>query len=192
MTVVVDKQLLRGRMGKARDGYDSSWLAAKSALVCDHLMACPQWQEAAVVMGYLAFGNEVNIDVVLQAALDCGKRVLVPFMVSSARDGLMEAVEFVDFADVCLGRYGIRSVGKQTGFVDPVKIDLMLVPGLCFTRQGERLGMGAGYYDRFLARAVRAKRIGVTLSPQIVPLLPTDVYDARIDFLASEEGVFAC
>ena len=74
--------------------------------------------------------------------------------------------------------------------VDAADIDIVLVPGLVFDISGERLGRGKGYYDRFLASLPRSTaRIGVTTDDSIVEAVPTDVYDQRVGWLATESGV---
>ncbi|WP_337844368.1 5-formyltetrahydrofolate cyclo-ligase [Thermus sp.] len=73
--------------------------------------------------------------------------------------------------------------------VDPRVLDLVVVPGLAFDRQGYRLGHGQGYYDRFL-KGVRATTLGVVPEALLFPRLPRDPWDRRVDFLATEKGVF--
>src|SRR5213078_991905 len=66
-------------------------------------------------------------------------------------------------------------------------IDLVLVPGIAFTRAGARIGRGAGFFDRFLAhRAARAIKIGIAFSFQIVESLPLDRYDVKLDLVVSD------
>lgn len=70
--------------------------------------------------------------------------------------------------------------------VAPERFDLVLVPGLAFTRAGERLGRGGGFYDRFLALpGLAARRAGVCFSAQLLDALPAEPHDARV------EAVFA-
>ena len=66
-------------------------------------------------------------------------------------------------------------------------IDLVLVPGIAFTRAGARIGRGAGFFDRFLAhRAARAIKIGIAFSFQIVESIPLDRYDVKLDLVVSD------
>ena len=79
------------------------------------------------------------------------------------------------------GAYGIRE--PQGGEACPAAdIDVMVVPGMAFTRDGRRLGRGKGYYDRYLARdGFRAWCIGVCFGCQIVDDLPCEPFDRRVD-----------
>lgn len=77
--------------------------------------------------------------------------------------------------------------------VAPGELVAILCPGLGFSRTGQRLGMGGGFYDRFLVNCPRTTpRIGVTFTSQVLDSLPCDPHDAPVDFLATEAGVSAC
>jgi 5-formyltetrahydrofolate cyclo-ligase len=68
--------------------------------------------------------------------------------------------------------------------------DLILVPGLGFTRDGRRLGRGGGFYDRLLAASsFRAFTMGVGFDVQLVPALPVEPHDRRLDAIATESGI---
>ena len=129
-------------------------------------------------MGYLAFGNELSVDLVLQQALRDGKTVAVP-LVQSATE--MAPVQLQNMLNFELDRYGIRSVRQPA--------NLVLVPGLAFGRDGSRLGMGAGYYDRFLPQAENALLMGIAYDAFIQPSLPRDEFDVLVQLLASESGI---
>ena len=74
---------------------------------------------------------------------------------------------------------------------DPRVPDVVLVPGLAFTRTGERLGQGGGWYDRFLPR-VRpgCTAIGLAFDEQVVAELPTEPHDRRLDALVTDRGTW--
>ena len=92
-------------------------------------------------------------------------------------------MEFYDYRpdSLAAGAYGIRE--PQGGEACPAAdIDVMVVPGMAFTRDGRRLGRGKGYYDRYLAReGFRAWCIGVCFGCQIVDDLPCEPFDRRVD-----------
>ncbi len=139
-------------------------------------------------MGFLAFGKELSVDLVLTQALADGKRVAVPLITSPKE---FVAVRLRDMQNFALDRYGIRTAPQPVQEVAPETIDLALVPGVAFGRDGSRLGMGAGYYDRFLLKAVRAVRMGVAYDSLLQDILPTEAYDVGMHFLVSESGVKA-
>jgi len=69
---------------------------------------------------------------------------------------------------------------------------LVLVPGLGFTRRGQRIGHGKGWYDRFLARWPRMIRAAIAFESQLVEELPTESWDETMDYVISERSVIAC
>jgi 5-formyltetrahydrofolate cyclo-ligase len=74
--------------------------------------------------------------------------------------------------------------------IDPAEIDLVLVPGTAFDRAGGRVGMGAGFYDRYLPRCTRAFWLGVAFEAQLVERAAAGPLDARMDAVATERGVW--
>ncbi|WP_117237457.1 5-formyltetrahydrofolate cyclo-ligase [Thermus sediminis] len=90
------------------------------------------------------------------------------------------------FGPLAPGPFGLLE--PTTEAVDPKVLDLVLVPGLAFDREGFRLGRGRGYYDRFLA-SVEAATLGAVPQALLLPRLPRDPWDVPVGFLATEEGV---
>ncbi len=88
-----------------------------------------------------------------------------------------------------------REAGKSVCFPedeippDPRTIDVVIVPGTAFTRDGDRLGQGGGWYDRFL-RSVRPDcvTIGVAFAPQVMAELPVEPHDVRLDHVVTEDS----
>lgn len=78
------------------------------------------------------------------------------------------------------GALGILAPAAHTPSVGPEEIDLLVVPGVAFTRTGERLGYGGGYYDRYLPRCTRAQIVALAFSEQLADTLPSEAHDLRI------------
>jgi 5-formyltetrahydrofolate cyclo-ligase len=75
----------------------------------------------------------------------------------------------------------------EPGSLDPRRLDVVVVPGLAFTRSGERLGQGGGHFDRFLAQLRRdCLRIGVAFRDQLVEALPTEHHDVAVDLVITD------
>ena len=72
--------------------------------------------------------------------------------------------------------------------VAPERIDVMLVPGVAYDGEGHRLGQGRGYYDRFLAQAPRALRLGLCHDFQLVAAVPHRAGDEPVDYIVTPEG----
>lgn len=185
---MVVKEQVRRELLQIRKKFSPLILQARSRKVCEAILSSPEYAEAQSVMGYLAFGHEISIDRVLQDALKRNKIVAVPYVVS---DTVIQAVLFAGFESLTKDRFGIRSVSKPIHFLEPTEIRLILVPGVGFSSDGCRLGMGRGYYDRFLPKT-RALTMGITCSELLREDLPCEPYDQKMEILVTETGVHQC
>ena len=89
-------------------------------------------------------------------------------------------------------RYGFLQPQADTPQLDAGAVDAVLVPGLCFSRDGTRLGHGAGYFDEYLASlAPHALKLGVTPTRLVLDRLPRLPHDVAMTHLATESGVWA-
>ena len=182
----MNKDELRQALLSYRRSLTTEQVAASSAQVVQHILACDAFRKAKHIMGYLAFGRELNIDAVLQQALDQGKQVYVPQIISPTE---MRPVRLKDLEQLVLDRYGIRSVAPPVQELEPQQLDLILIPGLAFSRTGQRMGMGAGYYDRFLPRAQQSQWLGIAYEQMLQDSLPQDAYDVPVPQLVTEGGI---
>jgi 5-formyltetrahydrofolate cyclo-ligase len=130
-------------------------------------------QVGALVAVYSALPSEVD-PVDFAALAGRGVRLVWP------RVAPRRALEFLDGRPEVPGPFGIRQPARGR-VVDPAEIDLIVVPGLAFDRRGGRLGVGAGYYDRFLP-LLRPDTlvVGVGFDWQLVPFVPREAHDAPV------------
>ena len=75
---------------------------------------------------------------------------------------------------------GIPAPTADLPEIPPEELDLIIVPGVGFTTDGDRLGYGGGYYDRYLPRCTRAQVLALAFPEQIENTLPTDKHDFAI------------
>lgn len=90
-------------------------------------------------------------------------------------------------AELQPGQFGIREPPLAAEEISIAALDLVVVPGLAFDRAGHRLGFGGGYYDALLDAAPDALRVGVCLEEQLLPNVPTEPHDQRVDFVLADE-----
>lgn len=86
-------------------------------------------------------------------------------------------------SDLQPGAMNIPEPAPHTPIVLPEQIDILIVPGVAFTRQGDRMGYGGGYYDRFIPRCSNAQVLALAFGEQLVDSLPTEEHDLRIPHL---------
>lgn len=175
------RALVRGRL-RALSPAD---IAAKSARICAALRALPEWRGAECACLFAAQPSEPHLDALWSDA--AGKTLCLP----RVRDAELDLVAVENPAALELSRWGIREPRFDAAkHIAPQRLDLILVPGLAFSRAGARLGRGGGFYDRLLAaRGLRAAKIGICFEEQILPDLPREAHDREVDAVLTEAGL---
>ena len=179
---------LRRRILAAREDLDPSRRAEMSRRVRENVLQIEQVKQASEVMLYVNFRSEVETFPLFAALQQQG--ILTSAPLTLVRDHRLLAYRITDPAlDLRPGYCGIPEPDPtQAVPVDPAAIDVVLLPGSVFDRQGGRLGYGGGYYDRFLAReAPRALRIGLAFSMQVVDRVPVLEHDMKLHYLVTEK-----
>ncbi len=153
-----------------------------------HLAALPLFSAARTVAAYDAQGFEVPLHALCDALASRGVRVVFPRIVKGSR-----VLAFHEAARWAPGPLGLREPAADSPRVDLADIDVWLVPGVAFTRDGRRLGRGAGYYDMTLAgRRIDAALIGIAFEVSVGSALDTEPHDVSMQWLATELGVARC
>ena len=143
------------------------------------------YRTSKIIMAYASTPEELQLNELFAACFDDGKILAIPFIVGK---GEMQAVEVPNFDALEVGAFGIQTVKRELRkFVDPAQIDCVIVPGAAFDVHGERLGLGGGYYDRFLPRAVNAVKVALAYDFQLVDALPIEIHDAKINAVITTE-----
>jgi 5-formyltetrahydrofolate cyclo-ligase len=182
------KHHLRREMKATLAGMSAQEAAAASEAACSALLGLEEYREARSVMLYAPIPGEVDCIPVAQAAWRDGRTVLLPRV--TGEHGHMAAVRCGSLDDeMIVSAKGIRE--PAAGEPWPVGgIDFIVVPALAYDRQGNRLGRGGGFYDRFLAQAdLRAVTCGLAFRQQVIEELPVHSNDYPVDLLVTDEEV---
>jgi 5-formyltetrahydrofolate cyclo-ligase len=139
-------------------------------------------RKAQVVVGFLAMGDEIDMTPLVDAHPD------IRFGLTRTAPGITLTVHHFD-APREVHRFGFEQPVGDAPVIPRQEIDVVLVPGLAFSIDGRRLGRGAGYYDRFLA-GLDAAKVALTTSDRIRDDLPLEPHDVRVDWIATETGVY--
>ena len=144
-------------------------------------------KNAQTILLYAAFGSEADLSALAEKAQAQGKTLAYP--VCGEAYSLTAAVPGPDGWEV--GQYGIRTpILSRSEILLPEALDLILVPCTAFDADCFRVGMGKGYYDRYLPRCTRAVKIGIALEVQRVPRAAVDAHDQRLDAFVTERGIY--
>lgn len=167
----------------------------KSSVIVRRVLSLPEIKRASVVLVYMHIRSEVMTSDLIGQVLADGKILTVPY--TSTADRQLHAVRITDPDHQLIPGYcnipePLPELLDSERF-DPASIDAVIVPGSVFDRSGGRLGYGGGYYDRFLAtRTPGAARIGLAFEIQLVEQVPVEPHDQSMDFVVTENKIYAC
>lgn len=183
--LAANKKALRASIKQKRRALSIEYRQQASRKMQAELTKLTCYQAAEYIMLYMAMQDEVQLDELIAMVLKDGKKAVIPLVTGA---GLMEAVELSDMADLVPDKYGIKTVSEEKRrLIAPDKIDLIIVPGVAFDKAGHRLGMGGGFYDRFMLRASRAVRAALAYDCQLLVAVPAEVHDLTVDYIITEK-----
>ncbi|NJK45766.1 MAG: 5-formyltetrahydrofolate cyclo-ligase [Pleurocapsa sp. SU_196_0] len=154
--------------------------------ICAHLETFILTLEPRVVLMYTSFRDEPDLIALVARCPEV--RFLTPRI---AAPGVLTLHEYS--SATVPNRFGILEPPPDAPSFAPESVDLALVPGLVFTRDGARLGYGGGFYDRLLPKLRdNAPRVGVTRDALVVNALPLEVWDVSMTHVCTESGPEFC
>lgn len=174
----------RKRAAAARRALTEEQRKEASAAICGKLLELHRLQNAKTVLSYRALPEEVDLTALHETLRQRGVRLCFPV---SLAGGVMEAWEPVSWKQ---GRYGIWEPDRtDSRKLDPGEIDLVLAPCVGFDAKRDRLGHGAGYYDRFLP-ACHGAAVAVAFEVQKLPRVAADLHDRTMDAVVTEKTIY--
>mmetsp|Transcript_56665 Transcript_56665/g.91742 ORF Transcript_56665/g.91742 Transcript_56665/m.91742 type:complete len:263 (-) Transcript_56665:175-963(-) len=188
------KQALRTELRARLAALEDDAIMHASEAVAQQLFALPEYAQSKGVACFLSMPKEFNTRPILERLFKDCKRVYLP-RVESVKDHTMSMLEAASLADMDAfppGRWNIPEPARDgparvEALQDGSDIDLIVVPGLAFDIRGGRLGQGAGFYDRYLAKMQECKGkgtvklVGVTIDDLIIAQVPRDDLDFLMD-----------
>src|SRR5262245_23183329 len=165
-----------------------------SRAICEEFVSLPGYDAARTVMFYVDVRTEVRTRDYLATALTHGKRIVVPWC---NNEGKLELFWLKSMDDLAIGMYKIlepkpelRNVPDRQ--VPVAELDLIMVPGVAFTREGARMGHGKGYYDKLLEHArPDAPLVALAFECQLFPEIPTQAHDVFMDRIITEATIYS-
>lgn len=169
-----DKHMLRTKKRGELETLPQSYIDESDAAIEAKLLSLPEYLSAKRVFIYFSIGNEIKTQGVISHALAVGKIAALPVCEA---DGKMSFRLISSLNELTLGKFGIPEPSPDAPELTPQAGDIMIVPALCCDENGDRLGHGAGYYDRYLAEhacftvCLCRKR----MLESVIPTEPTDI-----------------
>jgi 5-formyltetrahydrofolate cyclo-ligase len=184
------KEELRRRVAALRRALVSETRQRFSFAMCERLVESEIFKRAKVVAAYSALRFEIDPRAVVERACALGKTVGLPRVV--ANTGTMELAEYRPGDELAETHLMVKQPLESASAIDLTSVDLVLVPGIAFDVQGNRLGFGQGYYDRLLPRMPNAVRVGLSFELQLLVEVPATAHDVPVDQLATERRMLVC
>lgn len=191
----LDKTGIRAAALKRREMLMPAVRRDYGRVIINEIRSMAAFHRASTVMAYCGFGSEIDTTPLLQAIIESRKTLVLPKVNRAlARLGIFRVEDFG--ADLVAGVWGISEPNTEIcAPVAPEEIDLVVVPGAAFDRQGGRIGYGKGYYDKLLASCKHAagrypQTIAAAYETQVVDAVPMESHDVPIDILVTELGVW--
>ncbi len=179
----MDKKTLRTKMKKRRAeirGLDNISRAIKR-----RVLSLPEMTEAKTVFCYVSFGTEVSTHELINSLIHEGKRVCVP---KTYQSGRMDAIETDSLSGMTKSDFGTMEP-EDGKIVEKTDIDIVIIPALCYDKQGYRLGYGKGFYDRYL-QDFRGVKLGICPDECLVADAHHDAHDIKADIIITQSGVY--
>lgn len=183
-----DKPTLRKMMRERLRAVDETTRNRISRQIAEHLLAlASSWQPGTTIGLFGGLKNEPDIlPQILPPLIAQGIRLCF-FQIEGEE---MHAHHILTVDDLHRGPMNIWEPKPYCPRIPPAELDIIFVPGLAFTRDGRRIGRGAGYYDRYLGQTgCRARLIGLTTDLQLVDDIPTEPHDQRVQEIITESGL---
>lgn len=170
----MQKKELRKLIRQRKAEHTAEEKAEMSARICRQVLTDTHWAKANTVFLYHALTDEVDTTMLIDAAMQEGKTVLLPVI-----DGDDLRLK-IHTGATQTGSYSIQEpIGEE--FTCYKEIALAIVPGMAFDKNGNRLGRGRGFYDRTLPKLAEAYKIGLCFPFQLLESIPCEAYDIKMD-----------
>lgn len=161
-----------------------------STYIQTNLFQTKQWQEAQTIGVTVSRFPEVRTNEIIERAWNEGKKVVVPKC--NPKTSTMDFYEITGFHELEVVYYGLREpIVSKTKYVPSSVIELIIVPGLIYDKEGYRIGFGGGYFDRYLQN-FHGRKISLAFSIQLMEEVPRESFDIPVESIITNEGVIRC
>lgn len=180
------KNQLKESILEKRNSLPKEEILEKSNKIKNNLFNLEPYKNSKIVMFFASFNSEVYTHEMIKESLK-NKTVVLPKVAQHE----IEPSVIIDFDNLIPGKFGIPEP-IETMKIAYKNIDLILIPGIVFDKEGHRIGYGFGYYDKFLRKAPKAVKIGLAFDFQVVDKIPKETHDVPVDMIVTEERVVEC
>lgn len=188
------KNEIRILIKNKRNQLSNSKKSELDSKIQDRLYAFEPFKACDYLFTYVSFGSEADTLAVIDTSLRMGKRVFIPKVEGTE----MNFYEIRSFDGLIKSKFGIlEPMGIEKPYLPSENQNekkIMLLPGLAFDKTGNRIGYGAGYYDRYLGKYPQDEwlKIGLAYNFQIFETLPASAEDIKTDYIITDDMLIIC
>lgn len=183
----MNKKELREEVLNKRDKIVASDREEKDDIIISSLMNNKDYKNSKKIFIYIGFGTEINTLKYIDGFIKDGKEIYVPKVYLKRRE--IEAIRLTSLDMLERSKYGILEPINDE-IVDKEELDLIVVPGVAFDREGGRIGYGGGYYDKYFSRNNKTvTNIALAYDCQMVNKVPVEEHDVKVDCIITEKEV---
>ena len=183
---------LRKRNRNLRAGLDQPTLNQAATNLGERICSLPEYAQAARIAVYFAVNGEISLDLVIDQALAQGKQIYLPNLDQKT----LRFSPYFRQQKMRINKFKLPEpdVGEEE-MLEPEALDLVLAPLVVFDADGNRIGMGGGFYDRSFAFRKDATRtspvlIGVAHELQKVEKLNPESWDVQLDMVVTDQAIY--
>ena len=189
-TVLESKRWWRSKIREAQRELSDAYMVDASGKITRKVMMLKEYRQAKTVMLYVNAGKEVFTRSLMDAASRAKKTICLPLCYDTEQH-LMDARLWNLEHKLVSGAYGIPEPAADAPIIDPKYIDLVILPCMSCDDKCNRLGHGAGYYDRYLAQLRDDCKLIALCYEEIMSLeIPTEPHDKKVDLVVTEENIY--
>lgn len=178
----MDKKILRREMLDLRNNMTKEDVEHKSKVICENILQSKIILPFDNIMLYYPINNEVDLRSLFLPLKELKKNIWLP--VVSGKN--MSFHFYENQNDMKSGAYGIPEPQSSTTYKGKDENALVVMPGLAFTENRDRLGYGGGYYDRFLD-SNDCYTVAVAFDTQIIDFIPNESHDKKPSIIITDK-----
>lgn len=189
MAIFNEKKVLRKEILEKRNNIDLFKKEEMDKKILNQFYEGKYYKEAEKIFIYISYDSEINTKIIINKALKDNKKIYVPRTEFKTRR--MDAVEIASLDNLIESNYGILEPAIDVPHIDPNELNLIVVPGVAFDRNGGRMGYGAGFYDRYFKKINKENmnkivKLALAYEIQMLDKIPMNAQDVPVDFIITE------
>jgi len=178
------KNLIREEIKEKRRSISEINRERKSHQIFDKFISLPELKEVTNLLVYISHTEEVVTHFMVKRLLQSDITLYTP----KVEGDTLIACRLDHWEDLEFGAFGILEPKEVIEIKHPSEFDIIMVPGVAFSKKGDRMGQGKGFYDRYLKESTAVK-VGLAYDEQILDELPTEEHDVPMDIIITDSTI---